>query len=222
MKQKFLICQHCGNIVAMIRDKGVPVFCCGEEMQGLIPGTTEASGEKHIPRAVSKLSCKTDMINPIPTTWIATSFEMPKSEQAEGISNNEPPAIPEAPQAANVARTLKITAVVNDTSIPKVWAAASAIIVIVTAPPLILIVAPKGIDTLYKSLLSPKDSQSFMLTGIFAAELLVKNAVIPLSFKLFKINGYGFLPSIKDMINGFVTSATIAIQQASNKISLPY
>ena len=49
MKQKFLNCQHCGNIVAMIRDKGVPVFCCGEKMQELIPGTTEASGEKHIP-----------------------------------------------------------------------------------------------------------------------------------------------------------------------------
>ena len=49
MKQKFLICQHCGNIVAMIRDKGVPIYCCGEEMQELIPGTTEASGEKHIP-----------------------------------------------------------------------------------------------------------------------------------------------------------------------------
>ena len=49
MKQKFLICKHCGNIVAMVRDRGVPVYCCGEEMQELIPGTTEASGEKHIP-----------------------------------------------------------------------------------------------------------------------------------------------------------------------------
>ena len=49
MKQKFLICRHCGNIVALIRDKGVPVYCCGEEMQELLPGTTEASGEKHIP-----------------------------------------------------------------------------------------------------------------------------------------------------------------------------
>ena len=49
MKQKFLICRHCGNIVAMIRDKGVSIYCCGEEMQELIPGTTEASGEKHIP-----------------------------------------------------------------------------------------------------------------------------------------------------------------------------
>ena len=49
MKQKFFICRHCGNIVASILDKGVPIYCCGEEMPVLIPGTTEASGEKHIP-----------------------------------------------------------------------------------------------------------------------------------------------------------------------------
>ena len=35
--------------MAVIRDKGVPIYCCGEEMQELIPGTTEASGQKHIP-----------------------------------------------------------------------------------------------------------------------------------------------------------------------------
>ena len=49
MKQKFLICKHCGNVVSMIRDKGVPILCCGEKMQELVPGLTEASGEKHIP-----------------------------------------------------------------------------------------------------------------------------------------------------------------------------
>lgn len=49
MKQKFYICQHCGNIIAMIRDKGVPVYCCGEKMHPITPGTTEASTEKHIP-----------------------------------------------------------------------------------------------------------------------------------------------------------------------------
>ena len=49
MKQKFMICQHCGNIVAVIRNKGVPIYCCGEKMRELSPGTTEASGEKHIP-----------------------------------------------------------------------------------------------------------------------------------------------------------------------------
>ena len=49
MKQKFFICRHCGNIVAMIRDKGVPIYCCGEKMPELIPDSVEASGEKHIP-----------------------------------------------------------------------------------------------------------------------------------------------------------------------------
>ena len=49
MKQKFYICKHCGNIIAMVRDCGVSVYCCGEKMHELIPGTTEASGEKHIP-----------------------------------------------------------------------------------------------------------------------------------------------------------------------------
>ena len=41
MKQKFYICRHCGNIVAMIRDKGVPIMCCGEKMHEMKPGTTE-------------------------------------------------------------------------------------------------------------------------------------------------------------------------------------
>ena len=46
---KFYICEHCGNIIAMVRDKGVPVMCCGQKMTEIIPGTTEAAVEKHIP-----------------------------------------------------------------------------------------------------------------------------------------------------------------------------
>ena len=46
---KFYICEHCGNIIAMVRDKGVPVSCCGQRMTELIPGTTDASLEKHVP-----------------------------------------------------------------------------------------------------------------------------------------------------------------------------
>ncbi|MBR7135671.1 MAG: desulfoferrodoxin [Clostridia bacterium] len=49
MEQRFFICQHCGNIVAMVKDKGVPMMCCGQKMTEIIPGTTEASTEKHIP-----------------------------------------------------------------------------------------------------------------------------------------------------------------------------
>ncbi len=46
---KFYICEHCGNIIAMVRDKGVPVMCCGQKMTEIVPGTTEAAVEKHIP-----------------------------------------------------------------------------------------------------------------------------------------------------------------------------
>ena len=49
MDQKFYICKHCGNIIAKVKDAGVPVVCCGEKMAELVPGTTEAAHEKHIP-----------------------------------------------------------------------------------------------------------------------------------------------------------------------------
>ncbi len=49
MEQKFYICKHCGNIIAKVNDSGVPVICCGEVMEELVPNTKEASTEKHIP-----------------------------------------------------------------------------------------------------------------------------------------------------------------------------
>lgn len=49
MEQKFYICAHCGKIVALVKESGVPVVCCGEKMQQIIPGTTDASLEKHVP-----------------------------------------------------------------------------------------------------------------------------------------------------------------------------
>ena len=47
--KKFYICNHCGNIVEKIHDAKVPVVCCGEKMQELVPNTVEASNEKHLP-----------------------------------------------------------------------------------------------------------------------------------------------------------------------------
>ena len=49
---KFYICEHCGNVVEKVEDHGVPVMCCGKKMTELVPGTVEASHEKHIPVAV--------------------------------------------------------------------------------------------------------------------------------------------------------------------------
>ena len=35
MEVRYYICKHCGNIVEKVKDKGVPVICCGEPMQEL-------------------------------------------------------------------------------------------------------------------------------------------------------------------------------------------
>ena len=48
---KFFVCEHCGNVVEKVEDHGVPVMCCGQKMQELVPGVVEASHEKHIPVA---------------------------------------------------------------------------------------------------------------------------------------------------------------------------
>lgn len=49
MEMKFYRCAHCGQIVAIVKKTGVPVKCCGENMQEIVPGTTDASLEKHVP-----------------------------------------------------------------------------------------------------------------------------------------------------------------------------
>lgn len=46
---KFYICEKCGNIVEKHENSGVPLVCCGQKMSELVPGTVEASREKHIP-----------------------------------------------------------------------------------------------------------------------------------------------------------------------------
>lgn len=48
-KTRFFYCAHCGNIVGMIHDAGVPMMCCGEKMKNLEAGVTDASVEKHVP-----------------------------------------------------------------------------------------------------------------------------------------------------------------------------
>ena len=46
---KFYVCKHCGNIITYAYNSKVPVVCCGEEMQEMVPGTVDASKEKHVP-----------------------------------------------------------------------------------------------------------------------------------------------------------------------------
>ena len=49
MATKFYRCRHCGNVIVKFVDSGVPVVCCGEQMEELSPNTVDASNEKHVP-----------------------------------------------------------------------------------------------------------------------------------------------------------------------------
>ena len=49
MKQKFLRCSVCGQIIAIVKETGVPVMCCGKAMNEIVASSTDASVEKHVP-----------------------------------------------------------------------------------------------------------------------------------------------------------------------------
>ena len=46
---KLFKCEHCGNIISFVKDAGVPVMCCGQKMNEIIPGTSDGAAEKHVP-----------------------------------------------------------------------------------------------------------------------------------------------------------------------------
>lgn len=46
---KIVECAHCGNQALLLKDSGVPMICCGEEMAALQAGVTDAAQEKHVP-----------------------------------------------------------------------------------------------------------------------------------------------------------------------------
>ncbi len=49
VKEKFYTCRYCGNLIGMLHNAGIPMMCCGQKMELLVPNTTEAAGEKHLP-----------------------------------------------------------------------------------------------------------------------------------------------------------------------------
>lgn len=52
MELKFYKCSVCGQIISVINNTGMPVICCGLPMEEIIPGSVDASGEKHVPICV--------------------------------------------------------------------------------------------------------------------------------------------------------------------------
>ncbi|MBR2717575.1 MAG: desulfoferrodoxin [Oscillospiraceae bacterium] len=49
MAVKYYICERCKNIITYLNQSAVPVMCCGQKMAELVPGTTDAAQEKHVP-----------------------------------------------------------------------------------------------------------------------------------------------------------------------------
>ena len=99
MEQKFLKCEHCGNIVAVVKDSKVPMVCCGQKMTQLIPGAVEASTEKHIPVyevkgnkvLVNVGSVDHPMVDVHYIEWV--SLETKFGHQLKYLSPNEEPKV---------------------------------------------------------------------------------------------------------------------------------
>ena len=67
MEQKFYICEHCKNIITKVKDSGVPVMCCGQKMTEIVPGTTDAAAEKHVPVYQVEGNCVTCLLYTSPS-----------------------------------------------------------------------------------------------------------------------------------------------------------
>ena len=49
MDMKFYYCKKCGKMLAAANDVDTDTVCCGEVMDVILPGTTDAAQEKHVP-----------------------------------------------------------------------------------------------------------------------------------------------------------------------------
>ena len=96
---KFLVCEHCGNLIGMIRDSGVPMVCCGQKMTELVPGTSDGAAEKHVPSYVvdgNKVkvtvgSVEHPMVENHYIEWIAVETE--KGAQRKTLQPGNKPAL---------------------------------------------------------------------------------------------------------------------------------
>jgi superoxide reductase len=95
---KFYKCAKCGQMVGAIKETACDVFCCGQAMEELIPGTTDAAVEKHVPVYTvegSKVSVKVGsvehpMIDVHYIEWIVVETNF--GSYTRKLSPNTPPA----------------------------------------------------------------------------------------------------------------------------------
>ena len=71
---KFYKCNVCGNLIEFLNASGVPVTCCGQQMQELIPGTSDGAAEKHVPVITIDGSKVTVMIGAVEHPMVDTHY----------------------------------------------------------------------------------------------------------------------------------------------------
>ena len=99
MEMEFFKCSMCGNIIAFVKDSGVPIKCCGQEMEKIVPGTTDAAQEKHVPvveKSGDKVIVKVgDVAHPMEDDhyieWIA--LETTSGNQRKPLKPGEEPQV---------------------------------------------------------------------------------------------------------------------------------
>jgi superoxide reductase len=71
---KFMYCKHCGNVVAFVEEKQPKIICCGEPMTELVPNTTDAAKEKHVPVIKKEGSHVTVTVGSVPHPMEETHY----------------------------------------------------------------------------------------------------------------------------------------------------
>ncbi|MBQ7528970.1 desulfoferrodoxin [bacterium] len=98
-ERKFYICRKCGNIVGLIHDSKVEINCCGQPMEQLVPGSVDASVEKHVPHVavngdVIEVQIGSTLHPSIDTHWIPWVYlQTEKGGQRKNINPGEEPKV---------------------------------------------------------------------------------------------------------------------------------
>jgi len=66
--------QKCGNLVGIIKNSGVPLVCCGQNMDLLKPNTTDGAVEKHLPVVSVKGDTVTVKIGSVPHPMVEKHY----------------------------------------------------------------------------------------------------------------------------------------------------
>ena len=99
MGMKFYRCEHCGQIVAIVKATGVPVMCCGQAMKEMVPGETDGAVEKHVPVyevngskvTVTVGSVEHPMLDEHYIEWIALETKM--GNQRKSLKPGDKPSV---------------------------------------------------------------------------------------------------------------------------------